>query len=117
MTDGAGVSAPSENLGFYFSGMHAKDWGVFWDDNESANITANTLITVDMSVMGQEKWTNDTLPDDVPGRASAELVWIPVSESGVLIAIGGVIYPESWESHNLTESQKAESVCLLLLFS
>ncbi|KAL2002901.1 hypothetical protein VTN02DRAFT_5618 [Thermoascus thermophilus] len=108
VTDGAGVSAPSENLGFYFSGMHAKNWGMFWDDNESANITANTLITVDMSVMGQEVWTNDTLPDDVPGRASAELVWIPVSESGVLIAIGGVIYPESWESHNLTESQKAE---------
>ncbi|KAL2007651.1 hypothetical protein VTN00DRAFT_7633 [Thermoascus crustaceus] len=109
VTDGAGVSAPSENLGFYFSGMHAKDWGPCWDDNESANITANTLVTVDMSVMREETWKIDTLPDDVPGRASAELVWIPVSESGILIAIGGVIYPESWESHNLTASQKAES--------
>lgn len=112
ITNGAGVSAPSENLGFYFSGMRGEDWGLIQEGNESANTTANTLITVDMSVMRHETWTNDTLPDNIPGRANAELVWLPVSESGALVAIGGVINPESLTAvHALSGSQAAASVC------
>lgn len=115
ITNGAGVSAPSENLGFYFSGMRGADWGLIQEGDQSANTTANTLITVDMSVMRNETWTNDTLPDNIPGRANAELVWLPVSESGALVAIGGVINPESLTvTQGLTESQAAASVCGLL---
>ncbi|KAJ5455599.1 uncharacterized protein N7458_003863 [Penicillium daleae] len=55
ITNGAGVSAPSENLGFYFSGMRAADWGSFTYDQFNANVTANTLITVDMSTMGDAR--------------------------------------------------------------
>lgn len=110
ITNGAGVSAPSENLGFYFSGMRAKDWGPITYDQYNSNITANRLITVDMSTMGDASWTNATLPTEIQGRANAELVWLPVSDSGVLVAIGGVIHPaQFWPNTGLNSTQTAES--------
>lgn len=109
ITNGAGTSAPSENLGFYFSGMRAPDWGPIYYDDSSANLTANTLITIDMSTMRSEKWTNTTLPDNIPPRANAELAWIPVSEKGVLVAIGGVTAPEEIWSTGLNDSQTSQS--------
>ncbi|RVX66076.1 hypothetical protein B0A52_10010 [Exophiala mesophila] len=109
VTNGAGVSAPSENLGFYFSGMRAPDWGPIYYDDSSANVTANTLIQVDMSTMRNEEWTNITIPDNIPARANAELVWVPVSERGVLVAVGGVIEPEEIWARGLNESQQEES--------
>jgi hypothetical protein len=113
ITDGAAVSAPSENLGFYFSGVRGQNWGAIDGDDQLANFTANTLITVNMSTMRNETWSNnrDTLPDSIPGRINAELVWIPVSQSGVLIAIGGVLYSDAMVSGpNLTATQAAASV-------
>lgn len=110
ITNGAGVSAPSENLGFYFSGMRAKDWGPITYDQYNSNITANTLITVDMSTMGNASWRNATLPPEIQGRANAELVWVPVSDSGVLVAIGGVINPaQFWPNTGLNSTQTAET--------
>ncbi|KAI1614332.1 hypothetical protein EDD36DRAFT_464174 [Exophiala viscosa] len=111
ITNGAGVSAPSENLGFYFSGMRSPDWGPIYYEDSSANVTANTLIEIDMSVMRSEKWTNTTIPDNIPLRANAELVWIPVSGSGVLVAIGGAAQPEEiWASGlNTTQTSEDES--------
>lgn len=103
------MSAPSENLGFYFSGMRAPDWGYFSYGYPEPNITADTLITVDMTVMRDEKWYNHTLPSYVPGRANAELVWVPVSDSGVLVAIGGVVNPIEMWRNGLDKSQTAES--------
>ncbi|KAJ6016977.1 hypothetical protein N7451_000356 [Penicillium sp. IBT 35674x] len=108
ITNGAGESAPSENLGFYFSGMHVPGWGAISYPPYEANTTADTLITVNMTVMESETWVNDTLPSYIQGRANAELVWVPVSESGVLVAIGGVVEPAgTFES--LTSTQKALS--------
>ncbi|EXJ76080.1 uncharacterized protein A1O5_00588 [Cladophialophora psammophila CBS 110553] len=109
ITNGAGVSVPSENLGLYFSGMRSPTWGPIYYENSSANVTANTLIQVDMSVMRSEKWTNATLPDNIQPRANAELVWIPVSEKGVLVAIGGVSAPEEIWASGLNGSQSSES--------
>lgn len=115
VTNGAGVSVPSENLGFYFSGMRSEDWGLIAEGgfpNITANVTANTLISVNMTTMRDEKWENDTLPDNIPARANAELVWIPVSESGALIAMGGVTDPEVLNpSRSLTEEQMIAAVC------
>ncbi|CAG8097522.1 unnamed protein product [Penicillium olsonii] len=108
ITSGAAASAPSENLAFYFSGMHASDWGDFTADDSDANKTANTLITVDTSVMRSGEWSNTTLPSYVPGRASAELVWVPVSESGVLVAIGGVINPISIFKNEKSNSTRTD---------
>lgn len=109
ITNGAGASAPSENLGWYFSGMRSPDWGPIYYDDSSANATANTLIQVDMSTMRGEKWTNTTLPDNITPRANAELVWVPVSDHGVLVAIGGVSQPEEIYPAGLTAAQTAQS--------
>ncbi|KIW20774.1 hypothetical protein PV08_01352 [Exophiala spinifera] len=109
ITNGAGVSIPSENLGFYFSGMRSPDWGPIYYEDSSANQTANTLIEVDMSEMRNEKWTNTTVPDNIQPRANAELVWIPVSDKGVLVAIGGVTAPEEIWPVGLNSSQTSDS--------
>lgn len=97
ITSGAGVNVPSENLGFYFGGLRRPDWGEIREGGNTiynATAVANTLISVDMSTMREEKWANESLPSSVPGRANAELVWIPTADQGLLIAIGGVINPE-----------------------
>ncbi|KKZ67438.1 hypothetical protein EMCG_06889 [[Emmonsia] crescens] len=94
VTHGAGVSVPSENKGFYFSGKRGVNWGEISNPVPVANVTANTLISLDMSQMRSPEWANSTFPDHIAGRAAGELVWIPVSASGALIAIGGVPYPQ-----------------------
>jgi hypothetical protein len=109
VTNGAGVTAASENLGFYFSGMRAADWGPIDYNTNFADTPANTLIEIDMSTMRSEKWTNNTLPSTVPPRANAELVWIPVSTQGVLVAIGGVYPPEEIWPYGLNTSQTSQS--------
>ncbi|KAI3207680.1 hypothetical protein CBS147311_2781 [Penicillium roqueforti] len=110
ITNGAAASAPSENLGFYFSGMRAADWGDFTLNQLQSNQTANTLITLDMSTMSDGKWTNNTLPSYIPARSRAELVWVPISESGVLVAIGGVIEPiEFFRNEKANSTRTAES--------
>ena len=109
VTNGAGASAPSEQLGFYFSGMRAEDWGPVHDVPPTANTSSHKLISVDMSKMRDEVWSNSTIHKDVPARASGELVWVPVADSGVLIAIGGVKYPEDL-FHGLSDDQEDENV-------
>ncbi|KAI9800806.1 MAG: hypothetical protein M1825_003589 [Sarcosagium campestre] len=99
ITAGAGVNVPSENLGFYFSGMQRRDGGDIRSGGRpqyNATTVATSLITVDLSTMREEKWTNDTLDKDIPGRANAEIVWIPTVDQGILVAVGGVVNPE-WE--------------------
>ncbi|KAH8804936.1 hypothetical protein F5884DRAFT_797760 [Xylogone sp. PMI_703] len=98
ITDGAAVSIPSENLGVYFGGLRSPSWGPFYytPSNESvnANFESTRLITVDMTNQNFETWTNKSIPSSVPGRANAEIAWVPVSEQGILVAIGGVLFPE-----------------------
>ena len=109
ITNGAGVTAASENLGFYFSGMRASDWGPIFYNTDFADTPADTLIEIDMSTMRNEIWTNSTLPSDIIPRANAELVWLPVSDQGVLVAIGGVTAPEEISPSGLNSSQEAAS--------
>jgi len=112
VTNGAAVSVPSENLGFYFGGLRSANWGsIFYspgprNGSSRADIESLTLIELDMTVQQKETWNNYTLPTEVPGRASAELVWVPVSEQGILVAIGGVIYP-SFANINQTNNLTA----------
>ncbi|CRL18927.1 Galactose oxidase/kelch, beta-propeller [Penicillium camemberti] len=110
ITNGAAASAPRENLGFYFSGMRAADWGDFNYDLLQSNQTADTLITLDMSQMSVGSWTNTTLPSYVPARANAELVWVPVSESGILVAIGGVVEPIQFFKSNSTRIEESKRI-------
>jgi len=115
VTYGAAASSASENLGFYFSGLRASDFGAIFQGvpaslaNESADTISNTLIQLDFSVEKSETWSNFTLPSTVPGRASAELVWVPVSEKGILVAIGGVIDP-SYANINQTNTAAVNDI-------
>lgn len=108
VTYGGAASSPAENLGFYFSGLTSSSGGAIFESpqNESVNAdqVSNYMIQVDMSVEGSEKWTNLTLPSEIPGRASAELVWVPTSDQGILVALGGVIDPY-YASYNLSNNQ------------
>jgi hypothetical protein len=115
ITNGGAISAPSENLGFYFSGVHGQSGRAIADEIErSTDVIASTLITVNMSTMGNQTWSNNTLPDNIPGRINAELAWIPVSQSGVLIAIGGVLYSDAVTIRELTAAQALASVSLFV---
>ena len=64
-----------------------------------------------MTTQRSEKWVNQTLPTSVPGRANPEIVWIPVSKQGVLIAMGGSVDPEfAYDNQSLSDSQEAQDV-------
>lgn len=109
VTNGASASAPSENLGFYFSGLRGAGWKTITENTRDWYL-ADTLIEVDMSTMRGEQWSNNTLPDDVPPRAGAELVWIPVGGRGALVAIGGMTAVEYLLSSPLNSSQSSDAV-------
>lgn len=116
VTAGGAVSVPSENKGFYFSGLRSASSGAIFytSGNKSLNadVVSDTLISVDLSTQRSEKWANQTLPSSVPGRANPEIVWIPVSQQGVLIAIGGSVDPEfAYTTQSLNATQMAHDVC------
>ncbi|KAF4335944.1 hypothetical protein FBEOM_10213 [Fusarium beomiforme] len=111
---GGAANVPSENLAFYFSGLRSPNYGPFFtndpnDPNHKATNVSNTLITLNMEEQLYETWTNTTLKGP-KGRANAEVVWVPVGKKGVLVVLGGVVYPEwagrSGKSTNESESEK-----------
>jgi hypothetical protein len=121
VTYGAAVSAPSENLGFYFGGLRSSVFGEILQSpgrNASLNADTNsmTMIQLNMTTQGSEVWKNDTLHPSVPGRASPELVWLPISKNGILVAIGGAVFP-SYANLNRTNNAtlNAESVSWLTI--
>lgn len=61
---------------------------------DTASVAAQSLIQVNMSSVQETRWSNLTWPAGVKPRASAQLVWLPVSSQGVLIVIGGVVDPQ-----------------------
>lgn len=109
---GGAANVPSENLSFYFSGLRSPSWGDIQMPVGNLSATAvnvsDTLISVDFATQNQEIWNNYTLPNSISGRANPELVWVPVGEKGILVALGGVIDPEfvnvDHESPNATAS-------------
>ncbi|KAF4450892.1 hypothetical protein F53441_6031 [Fusarium austroafricanum] len=108
---GGAANVPSENLAFYFSGLRSPSQGAFFtnDPKNRATNVSNTLITLNMEEQLYETWTNTTLKN-VKGRSNAEVVWVPVGKKGVLVVLGGVVYPEwagrSGKSANESESEK-----------
>lgn len=121
VTFGAAASAPSENLGFYFGGQRSSSWGeILQNPARNASLSADTssltMIQLDMTTQGSEKWSNVTLPSEAPGRASAELVWVPVSTKGILVAIGGATYP-SYANLNRSNNATINAISVGLLDS
>jgi hypothetical protein len=97
ITSGAGVNIPSESLGFYFSGMVAPNGNeLLYNGPRSTTpvIATESFTQVDLSDSQGPQWSTLIWPFGVKPRAGAQLVWLPVSSQGVLIAIGGVIDPQ-----------------------
>ena len=114
---GGAANAPSENKAWYFSGMRAPGFGDIYTVNGNDSLTAsnvsNTLITLDMTTQQQEHWKNATLPSFIAGRANPELVWVPIGSQGILVALGGVIYPDFTRVDQKSVNEAA-SVCATL---
>lgn len=110
VTYGGVANAPSENLAWYFSGSTSPSGGSifsnFNDTTRPSRIT-NSLITLDMTTQGAETWSNKSLPKTIKGRASSELVWVPVGSKGILVALGGVVFPEYANSSRESQDAKA----------
>ena len=96
-------------MGFYFSGQRGKDWGPIASD-DTANISASSLIGVNMTAPEDFGWKNVSLPSTVISRANAEVVWVPRSHNGILVVIGGTKYPESIYADGLSSEQKKQDV-------
>jgi len=114
---GGAVNAPSENKAWYFSGYKSPSAGPIYELTTNVSINAvnvsGTLITLDMATQQKETWKNRTLPDNIKGRANPEVVWLPVGSQGILVVIGGVVFPEFVESGHQS-SNPAASVRVLL---
>lgn len=106
VTNGAGVSAPSEHLGYYFGGV-TSDPATF--DAGFPQEPSDGFIKVNMTNPDQLTWSTRRLPSKILTRVDAQLVWLPVSAQGILVTIGGVIYPEELFYDALNTSQVAES--------
>lgn len=111
---GGAANVPSENKAFYFSGMSSASRGEIFQigGRDTADTTSNTLIVLDMETQLQETWKNVTLPSQIKGRANPELVWVPVGKQGVLVSLGGVVYPDFASVVALSDNS-SESVSLL----
>lgn len=114
---GGAASAPSEDKAWYFSGLTSPTNGQI-DTIANKNRTnfaqkvSNNLITVDLSTQNDEKWSNQTIKDDVQGRANPEVVWVPVGKEGILVVLGGVTYPQWAGTERIKQSDDPEaSVC------
>jgi hypothetical protein len=114
VTYGASVSIPSENLGFYFSGARTKSSGPIYyptvNETLNADFPSSQLIGIDMGGYppGNATWSNNTIDGGVQSRSGGELAWVPVSEKGILVGIGGVtdlVYSSTSESFNTSETQ------------
>lgn len=118
---GGAANAPSENKAWYFSGLTSPTKGEILsnggpDDGTLASNVSNTLIELDMTAQLDEKWTNMTLPDKIKGRANPEVVWVPVGKQGILVVLGGVVYPE-WATVIHKSDNETDSVSILLLMT
>ncbi|KAH6855680.1 hypothetical protein B0I37DRAFT_402400 [Chaetomium sp. MPI-CAGE-AT-0009] len=112
---GGAASAPSENLAWYFSGLRSASKGKIYKPGSSSNGSfdavhvSDTLITLDMERQRFETFKNETLPPGIPGRANPELVWVPVGRRGILVALGGVVYPD-FANANRTSTNETASI-------
>ncbi|RWA10179.1 hypothetical protein EKO27_g4916 [Xylaria grammica] len=112
VTYGGAANAPSENKAWYFGGSRSQSGGPIYQPsfNDSLNPldVSNTLIAVDMSDSQSSKWSNSTLPRNIPSRANPSVVWVPVGEQGILVVLGGASYPY-YATANQTSENEAQS--------
>jgi len=78
------------------------------DVAETANITSHQLVSVDMSDQLHFKWANETASSVARPRVDPEMVYVPVGDKGVLIVVGGVLWPDWMRGVDLAPPSKAQ---------
>lgn len=106
LTHGSWTSAPSENLGFWFSGLRGADYEpVFYQvsagESGVANTSATEFMTLNLSQYGDAESFNMTWPAVDP-RAEGGLVWLPYGNKGMLLAFGGIVTPSDLQSAGIS---------------
>ncbi|CAE7193115.1 hypothetical protein P3342_009357 [Pyrenophora teres f. teres] len=92
---GAGTHVEQRGLGFYYGGWISNKTTLGW---KGPPMATNGLVQFDMST---GELQNMTGPDDInTGRAEGQLLFLPVSDSGVLIYFGGIEDPYHNGSYN-----------------
>lgn len=112
---GVGISAPSENKAWYFSGARSKNFsalysvGNYGSDRGLANEIADSFVSLEFDEDSQktETWKNDTLPDSVGKRGGASGVFVPVGKEGILVFLGGVTHGDFSGEKQKSENPEA----------
>ena len=98
---GAGTHVEQRGLGFYFGGWISNKTTLGW---KGPPMATNGLVQFDMSTGAMQNMTG---PDDInTGRAEGQLLFLPVSDSGVLIYFGGIEDPYHNGSYNAVSSER-----------
>ncbi|OCK82337.1 hypothetical protein K432DRAFT_472509 [Lepidopterella palustris CBS 459.81] len=83
---GAGVADEANGMGYYYGGWLSNASVPAWG---AAPMPTSNLIIYDMI---KNYWTNNTGPDSIP-RAEGVMVYLPVSDGGMLVYFGGLQFP------------------------
>lgn len=81
---GAGVAVQDRAVGYYYGGWLSNDSVPDWGN--SPPVALSHLLQYDML---KNTWTNSSGPDSV-GRAEGFMVYIPASDTGMLVYFGGI---------------------------
>jgi hypothetical protein len=81
---GAGVATEDRALGYYYGGWLSNASDATW--GAGPPLALSTFLEYDMI---KNSWTNTTGPDTI-GRAEGIMVYIPASDSGMLVYLGGI---------------------------
>ncbi|KAL2888299.1 Kelch repeat-containing protein [Ceratocystis lukuohia] len=83
---GASASPPASGMGYYFGGWQNNATVASW--SSSVPVATANLLSYDMDA---QSWQNASAPDDGLRRAEGVMVYLPMSDQGMLVYFGGVI--------------------------
>jgi hypothetical protein len=118
---GGSANAPSETKSWYFSGLKSSTDAALTrdalteeaaeDESYLPSVESEWLTTLDATRQTDPQWSQERI--GIEARASPEVVWVPVGEQGILVVLGGVVYPH-WATYYQTSSANAtESVSII----
>ena len=105
---GAGAQVDQLGLGFYFGGWLSNQTTVGW---KGPPMATTGLVQFDMTT-GELK--NMTGPDNL-GRAEGQLIYLPVSDGGILIYFGGIEDPYRNGSFSAVSSRPNMHIATILI--
>ncbi|KKA28696.1 hypothetical protein TD95_003438 [Thielaviopsis punctulata] len=86
LAHGGSVSPPGYGYGYYYGGWLRNTTSGSW--TSPLGIASPNLLIYNMD---EQSWQNSSQPDDGRPRAEGSMVFLPMSDRGMLVYIGGVI--------------------------